>query len=259
MTKRRSNTSTKAREFVRFIDSNPIPIPTAYNQKKFSSHDLVNVSPKTTNQQKVFDMWNDDYSMILAGSAGSGKSFIALYLSLCDVLDKVNGYEKIIIVRSAVQAREQGYVPGTQEEKNAIYELPYTQLFNDLFRKTNQYKFLKEAGIVEFHTTGNIRGVTWDNSIVIFDEFQNANYEELATVATRVGQHSKLIYCGDIAQNDLHRKKNDISGFAKFVKIAAMIPSFRSVYFNHDDIVRSGFVREFIIAEEMWNDANPNG
>ena len=140
MTKRRSG-SAKAREFVRFIDNNPIPIPTAYNQKKFSSLDLVNVSPKTVNQQKVFDMWSDDYSMILAGSAGSGKSFVALYLSLCDVLDKVNGYEKIIIVRSAVQAREQGFVPGTQEEKNAIYELPYTQLFNDLFKKTNQVIF----------------------------------------------------------------------------------------------------------------------
>lgn len=257
MAKRKN--STKAREFVRFMDNNPIPIPTSYNQKKFSSLDLVNVNPKTVNQKKVFDMWSDDYSMILAGSAGSGKSFIALYLSLRDVLDKVEGYEKIIIVRSAVQAREQGFVPGTQEEKNAIYELPYTQLFNDLFKKSNQYKFLKEAGVVEFHTTGNIRGVTWDNSIVIFDEFQNANYEELSTVATRVGRHSKLIYCGDIAQNDLHRKKSDHSGFNKFVQIAQTIPSFRSVYFGHDDIVRSGFVREFIIAEEQWNEANPNG
>jgi phosphate starvation-inducible PhoH-like protein len=258
MTKRRSS-SVKAREFVRFIDNNPIPIPTAYNQKKFSSLDLVSVAPKTLNQKKVFDMWSDDYSMILAGSAGSGKSFVALYLSLCDVLDKVNGYEKIIIVRSAVQARDQGFVPGTQEEKNAIYELPYTQLFNDLFKKTNQYKHLKEAGVVEFHTTGNIRGVTWDNSIVIFDEMQNANYEELSTVATRIGKHSKLIYCGDMAQNDLHRKRNDQSGFTKFVKIASTVPSFRSVFFGHDDIVRSGFVREFIIAEEMWNEANPNG
>lgn len=254
--KRKSN--AKVREFARFIENNPIPIPTEYNQKKFSSLDLKNVKPLTLNQECTFDLWNDDCSMILAGSAGSGKSFLALYLALNEVLDKANGYEKVIIVRSAVQAREQGFVPGTQEEKDAIYELPYTQLFNDLFRKKNQYKFLKESGIVEFHTTANIRGVTWDNSIVIFDEFQNANYEELATVATRIGKNSKLVYCGDIAQNDLHRRRNDISGFSKFVQIAESVPSFRIVYFNHDDIVRSGFVREFIIAEENYNKSHPN-
>lgn len=254
--KRKSN--TKLREFARFIDNNPIPIPTEYNQKKFSSMDLINVRPLTLNQKCVFDLWADGCSMVLAGSAGSGKSFMALYLALTDVLDKVNGYNKVIIVRSAVQARDQGFVPGTQEEKNAIYELPYTQLFNDLFKKNNQYKYLKEAGIVEFHTTGNIRGVTWDNSIVVFDEMQNANYEELSTVATRIGKNSKLIYCGDIAQNDLHRKKNDVSGFSKFIKIVENVPSFRTVFFNHDDIVRSGFVREFIIAEENYNNDYPN-
>lgn len=218
--------------------------------------DLESIRPMTDNQELLFDIWNDDNNMILAGSAGTGKTFLSMYLSLHDVLDKKNGYEKLIIIRSAVPTREQGFVPGTQEEKNAVYEAPYVNIFNDLFKKRNQYKFLKEAGIVEFHTTAYIRGMTFDNAIIVFDEFQNANYEELATVATRVGTNSKVVFSGDVMQNDLYRKKNDESGFKKFVAIADRVPSFRKVHFNRDDIVRSDFVKEFIIAEETYNQLN---
>ena len=257
--KRRSNAKVRDTrgEYTRFIDNNPIPIPTEFNQKKFSAMDLKNVNPMTLNQQRVFDLWADDYSMVLAGSAGSGKSFVALYLALAEVLDKVNGYEKIIIVRSAVPTRDLGFLPGTLEEKTEVYELPYAQLFDDLFKKKNQYKHLKAAGVVEFVTTANIRGLTWDNAIIVYDEFQSSTYHELATVATRLGKNSKVVYCGDLAQNDLIVKKNDVSGFTKFVGIVDRMPSFRKVYFTHDDIVRSGFVKEFIIAEENWCTANP--
>lgn len=255
MQKRKSNAKSQYDNFDRFLNSNPIPIPVEFSQKKFTQMDLINVKPMTTNQQRVFDLWKDDYSLILAGCAGSGKSFLALYLALNEVLDKSNNYEKIIIVRSAVPTRDQGFVKGTNEEKNAVFETPYEQLFNELFKKKNQYKNMKEVGLIEFHTTSYIRGLTFHNAIIIFDEFQSATYHELFTVATRIGKNSKVIFCGDMAQNDLLTNKNDVSGFNKFVTIADRVPSFRKVYFTHDDIVRSGFVKELIIAEEMYNDA----
>ena len=247
----------KNAEFDRFLDQNPLPVTSIYgSHKKFSQHDLINVTPLNDSQQKVFDLWNESAAMILAGSAGTGKSFLSLYLALNEILDTETPYNKLIIVRSAVPTREQGFLPGTQEEKNEIYELPYEQLFNDLFKRSNQYKFLKQAGIVEFRTTGNIRGLTWDNSIVLFDEFQSATYHELSTVATRIGKDSKVIYSGDLAQNDLVTRKNDVSGFAKFVGVADLVPDFNKVYFTCDDIVRSGFVRDFIIAEEHYSSKN---
>lgn len=259
MAKRKSNAKSRQNyydEHDSFLSKNPIPIqiPTEYNQKKFSPMDMINVKPLTHNQQRVFDLWSDNYSMILAGSAGTGKSFLAIYLALNEILSNNSEYDSLIIVRSAVPAREQGFVPGTQEEKNSVYESPYIALFDEIFKKKNQYKFLKEVGIVKFETTAFIRGKTFDNSIIIFDEFQNANWEELSTVATRVGKNSKVLFCGDIAQNDLHRKRNDDSGFDKFVSIADRVPSFRRVTFTRDDIVRSSFVKEFIIATEDYED-----
>lgn len=259
MTKRRSNAKARADSFNQFLTKNPIvEIPTEYNrsQKVFSIHDMINVKPLTRNQGKLFDIWGEDYSLIIAGSAGSGKSYLALYLALNEMLDPESKYERVIIVRSAVPTREIGFLKGSEEEKIAVYETPYIQLFDELFKKKNQYKFMKEAGLVEFHTTSYVRGLSFHNSIVIFDEFQSATYHELFTVATRLGQNSKVVFSGDFAQNDLLKSKSDVSGFAKFVAIADRVPSFRKIYFTHDDIVRSNFVKELIIAEEVYNETH---
>lgn len=253
MAKRRSNAKQNQFHFEADFSYNVLEMP---NQKKFSKYDLKGIRPLTDNQEKVFELWPEDYSMVLSGSAGTGKTMVALYLALNEVLGGESEYNKIIIIRSAVPSREIGHLPGTLQEKTEIYELPYKQIFDDIFKKTNQYKYLKEARIVDFQTTSFIRGLTFDNAIVIFDECQSANYHELATVITRLGKNSKIIICGDTKQNDLFNKRNDESGMPKLLEITRTMPSFRNVTFTVDDIVRSEFIKEFLIAEERYNQNN---
>lgn len=250
MAKRRSNAKSKQFHFEGDISYNVVEMP---NQKKFSHYDLKNIKPLTDSQKKVFDTWGEDLSMELVGSAGTGKSMVALYLAMNEILTGQSEYNKLIIIRSAVPSREVGHLPGTLQEKTEIYELPYKQLFDDIFKKTNQYKYLKEAHIVDFQTTSFIRGLTFDNAIVLFDEAQSANYHELATVITRLGKNSKIIICGDTKQNDLFNKRNDESGLPKLLEITRMMSSFRKVTFTVDDIVRSEFIKEFLMAEERYN------
>lgn len=242
-------------EFERFLSDNAIQ-HVEPQTKKFSMHDLTRVSPMTRNQQNTFDLWHDDYNLILSGSAGCGKTFLSIYLAMREILNPATPYERLVIFRSAVPTRDMGFVKGTQEEKSAVYENAYHQIFNELFPKENQYKYLKEAGKVEFHTTSYVRGVTFNNAIILFDEFQSANFHELFTVATRVGKDCKIIFAGDHAQNDLTKSKNDVSGFQKFVKVASMVPEFRQVTFNRDDIVRSEFVKSLIVAAERYDELN---
>lgn len=254
MQKRKSNAKSQYDNFDRFLNSNPIPIPVEFSQKKFTIHDIKSIQPMTRNQKRVFDLWGDDYSIVLDGFSGVGKSFVSIYLALNEILDSDSKYEKIIIIRSTTSVRSPGFLPGNLDEKNAIYELPYVQIFNDLFKKKNQYENMKAAGLVEFHSTAFLRGLSFSNAIVIFDEFQNANYEEIATCIQRISTNSKLILCGDYMQNDLIRMKNDVSGFDKAIKIIDMMSDFRKVSFEISDCVRSEFVKSFLIAEAMYNE-----
>lgn len=251
MAKRRSNAKNNPK-FDEFLSNNPIPIPTDFNrnQKTFSQHDLINVKPMTKNQERMFDMYSQGYNIAAIGYAGTGKTYLALYLALNELLQKDSPYDKIVIVRSVASVRDVGFLPGTLEEKIEVFETPYKETFDQLFKKTNQYKYMKQAGLVEFVSTSFIRGVTFRNAIVIFDEGQNATAEELSTVVTRLDSNSKLIVCGDTKQNDLIRKKTDVSGFPRFIQIMNLMPSFRNVIFQLDDIVRGGIVKEFLIAED---------
>lgn len=219
-------------------------------RKSWTIHDLKSVRPITPSQEDLFCEWlNDSSNNILAhGSAGTGKSFLALYLALGEVLQQEQ--QKIIIVRSAVPAREIGFTPGTEAEKMSVYESPYHNILHELVGRSSTYQDMKDAGLVEFVSTSFIRGVTWDNSIIIFDEIQNATWEEINTVITRVGYNSRIILCGDIKQNDLHFKRNDISGFDKLIKVASKMNSFKQIHFTQEDIVRCEFVKEWIIACE---------
>ena len=215
---------------------------------KFS---MKKIYPITEAQKIFFDEYNDQQNIVNLGSAGTGKTYISLYLGLQDVLQK-NQYDKIVIVRSAVQSREQGFMPGSLSEKESYYETPYINIVNDLFDRNDAYDILKRKEMIEFVTTSFVRGLTYDNCIIILDEAQNCQYEELRTIMTRVGNDSKIVFCGDTKQDDLRNSRNmrDVSGLYKFVDVIKEIDDFSLINFTIDDIVRSGIVREFIIAEE---------
>ena len=185
--------------------------------------------------------------MMLHGAAGTGKTFIALYKALEEVMDKGNPFEKVIIVRSVVPSREIGHLPGDEKEKTDVYVAPYRAVCEDLFQTEQAYDRLVEQKNIEFMITSFIRGITIDNSVIIVDECQNMNFQELSSIITRVGEGSKIIFCGDFKQTDLCRK-HDQSGLRDFVEVINRMPSFRSVEFGIEDIVRSALVKEFIVA-----------
>ena len=185
--------------------------------------------------------------MLLHGVAGTGKSFIALYKALEEVLDKSNQFNNIVIVRSAVPSREIGHLPGDEREKTEVYQAPYIDICTDLFGRSDAFQRLCEQGVINFMITSFVRGITLNNSIIIVDEAQNMNDMELNSIITRVGENSKIIFCGDFRQTDLY-KKTDMSGLKKFMVIADMMPSFQVIEFDVKDIVRSDIVREYIIA-----------
>lgn len=218
------------------------------NGLKVHLDDLLLIKPQTINQSKFFDKYDDSDFFILSGYPGTGKSFIALYKAIEEVLEQDN--LKVVIVRSAVPSRDLGHLPGDLNEKLEVYEQPYINICSKLFKKGDAYQRLKEQRKIEFLSTSFLRSVTLDNSIIILDEFQNCGSVEIETVATRVGHNSKLILCGDYLQNDLNKKSQDTSGFCEFMNIAKYIPNTIHIEFNNvDDICRSGFVRDFILAK----------
>lgn len=218
-------------------------------RKKFHAKDLTHIIPKTETQKDVFDSWEEDKNLFLFGSAGTGKTFLALFLSFRDLL--AEKYDKVYVVRSAVSSRDIGALPGTKEEKIAEYEAPYNSICNELFSFGKAYDNLKKVGKVEFLPTSFLRGRTLDNCIVIADEVQNMSFEEADTIITRMGENSKIIFCGDGKQNDLHFHKYDKSGFDKFLSIIEnMIDYFDCIEFFPEDIVRSGLVKSYILEKE---------
>lgn len=223
-------------------------------RKKFHLKDLKQIQPKTKNQSKLFDSWYDDpqQNFFLCGSAGTGKTFLSMFLALYDVLDSETDYDQVVIVRSPIQSgRDMGALPGDVDEKMLQYESPYIAICDELFPWAKSYENLKKLGKINFIPTSFIRGTTFNNSIIILDEIQNCTFEELATVITRVGKDSKIVFCGDIKQNDLNKSKYEVSGFNKFYEIIVnMADTFDMIEFEHSDIVRSKLVKEFIITCE---------
>jgi phosphate starvation-inducible PhoH-like protein len=215
---------------------------------KITLDHLNTISPMTENQKIFFNLFESGIDAILLhGVAGTGKTFIALYKALEQVLDRSSDFQKVIIVRSAVPSREIGHLPGDEKEKSEVYKLPYIDICDSLFNHIQPFVRLEELKAVQFLITSFVRGITLDNSIVIVDECQNMTDMELNSIMTRVGTHSKIIFCGDFRQTDLY-KRNDMSGLKKFIAIADAMPSFKVVEFGVDDIVRSKLVKEYIIA-----------
>lgn len=209
---------------------------------------LSKVEPITANQSKAFKAFDDGYHLCLQGSAGTGKTFLSVALALEAVLR--GEYKRVVIVRSAVPTRDLGYLPGTQEEKEDAYTAPYRAMINDLFQDGDAWMKVMQAGQVQFMSTSFIRGLTIDNSIVIVDEAQNCTYHELCSVITRLGENCRFVMCGDYYQSDF-TKQNDKKGILEFNRITENMRDFTTVEFDFKDIVRSGFVRDFIMTKEM--------
>jgi len=225
------------------------------NGLKVRIDDLKTFEPLTDNQKLFFDAYKrGDYFVALHGVAGTGKTFCALYKAIEEVLDKSNPFKKIIVVRSAVQSREIGHLPGDVNEKMEIYQQPYRQICETLFGRRDAWDRLEEQHFIEFISTSFIRGMSFDDAIIIVDEMQNMTFEEIDTVMTRVGYRSKILWCGDYRQTDLNKKKNDMSGILKFFDIAHHMKAFTRIEFTADDIVRSSLVKDYIMAKLQYED-----
>ena len=221
---------------------------------------LKTVNPLTENQRRTFDSYYSGQNLLLMGSAGTGKSFLSLYLGLNDLLKEDSEFKKLIIIRSAVPSRDIGFLPGTQKEKMKVYELPYKQIFNELLGRGDAYDILRNKGIVEFECTSFLRGITFNDALIIVDECQNNSWGELVTLITRVGENCRIIFSGDYFQSDLnpkHQRDTSKGDILKFQKVIESMSMFDVIGFTHEDIVRSKLVKEFIIKSDMIsNDYN---
>ena len=223
-------------------------------KKPLSSDYLVNIEPISENQKRLFDSYKEGKQIVAYGCAGTGKTFITLYNALRDVLDESSPYEKIYIVRSLVATREIGFLPGDYEDKSDIYQVPYKHMVKYMFQMSSDADFemlygnLKAQDTIKFWSTSFLRGTTLDNAIVIVDEYQNLNFHELDSIITRIGENSKICFCGDARQSDLI-KTNDRNGIVDFMNILRKMSSFDIIEFEIEDIVRSGLVKEYIIAK----------
>ena len=223
-------------------------------KKPINNEYLVDITPLTDNQKILFDSYNQQKNIVAYGVAGTGKTFITLYNALKDVLDETTPYERVYIVRSLVSTREIGFLPGDHEDKADIYQIPYKHMVKYMFQMPSDADFemlygnLRSQETIKFWSTSFIRGTTLDNAIIIVDEFQNLNFHELDSIITRVGENSKICFCGDATQSDL-TKTNDRNGIVDFMNILRKMVSFDIIEFDVNDIVRSGLVKEYIVAK----------
>ncbi len=220
-------------------------------KKPINNDFLVDIQPLTDNQGTLFKDYSQGKNIFAYGSAGTGKTFIVLYNALKDVLDEYSPYNKIYIVRSLVSTREIGFLPGDHEDKSALYQIPYKNMVKYMFEMPTDSDFemlygnLKQQETISFWSTSFIRGTTLDDAIVIVDECQNLNFHELDSIITRVGENTKIHFCGDATQTDL-TKTYEKNGILDFMKILEQMPSFASIEFGVEDIVRSGLCKEYL-------------
>ena len=217
------------------------------NEINIGKFEMMNVEPMTETQAQAYIAWDNNKSLMLHGCAGTGKTFIGLHMALQSVL--AGQYKKLVIVRSAVPTRDIGFLPGSVEEKLKVYEQPYSAISKSLFRRGDPYDILKNKFMVDFVPTSFIRGTTIDNAIVLVDEINNLTFHELDSVITRLGKNTRMILCGDMYQSDL-KFKDEQDGLLRFMNIINKMDMFESLEFDMEDIVRSGLVKQYLIAKD---------
>jgi predicted ribonuclease YlaK len=223
-------------------------------RKPINSDMLVGIEPLTATQEKVFSDWESNKNLFLYGAAGTGKTFIGLYLALREVLKEDSPYDKVYVVRSLVSTREIGFLPGDHEDKSSLYQIPYKNMVKFMFEMPDDNSFemlygnLKTQETISFWSTSFIRGTTFDRAIIIVDECQNLNFHELDSIITRVGEDCKIMFCGDVQQTDLV-KANEKNGILDFMSILRLMDEFGMTEFGVDDIVRSGLIKSYLVSK----------
>lgn len=248
--KRRTGRNAELEYLTNAINNNIKAMEEGPKRKNWTMHDLKNIKPLTQAQEDAFHAWFNDNHICLHGSAGTGKSFIALYLALNNLFSQLQ--QKVVIVRSAVATRDVGFLPGDLDEKVALYELPYHDICHELVGRRSTYQDLKDAGVIEFQTTSFLRGLTWDNAVLIIEESQNMTFHEIDSIMTRVGHNTQIILTGDTKQTDLDgSKKMGTSGISAAMRVFSNMEGCCNVEFGPHDIVRSQFVKSWILASEQ--------
>lgn len=223
--------------------------------KKLNYQDMINKAQAVTdNHKSLLKALKTEQHVIVTGAPGTGKTFTAISAAM-ELILKEKTFQKLVIVRSIVPVRDIGFLPGGKQEKCSEYELPYTNIFAEIFEKhKNAFNLFKEQGMVEFQPTSFNQGITIDNSFIIVDEAQNLNYEELYNIMTRLGKYSKIAFCGDFKKQDMLKKnKNDKSGYKKFIDVINSDQSLREDFdiidMRPEDCQRHSIVRKFVLAD----------
>ena len=210
-------------------------------RKKINLH-LTPVSAKNDRQKAVL---RSKKNLVLMGAAGTGKTFLASYMGFQAVMNEE--YNRVVYFRSAVPTRDIGFLPGTEKEKMEVYKKPYKGICTELFDNGTAFEELEFKGKVKFEATSFARGMTLRDSFVIVDECQNMTFQELDTLITRLGENSRIIFCGDIEQADLPK-----NGFGSFYGILRTMEEFQSVNFQIEDIVRSELVKSYLTQKQRY-------
>jgi phosphate starvation-inducible PhoH-like protein len=225
----------------------------ASNRSAYIKHEhLIEIEPFTNNQKKAVDAWNEGKHLFLSGSAGTGKTFLALHLGLTQALTKDADCDNVTIIRSIVPTRDIGFLPGDEEKKKLAYVRPYVGICSEICEDNSAWGKLTASKTINFESTSFIRGTTFDDTVLVVDECQNMSGHELDSVITRTGDRCRIIFCGDYYQSDF-RNGRDKNGILEFMKIIETMKDFAVINFTWSDIIRSDFVREYIMSKEMMN------
>lgn len=207
---------------------------------------LYAIKPQTKSQEEAFDEFSSGQNLVMMGPAGAGKTIVAMYLALREVMSKKSN--KLVIVRSAVPSRDIGFLPGSLEEKASLYEAPYADACSVIFGRDDAYDCLKRSNQVAFMTTSYARGINVRDSILFVDEASNMTFHECDTMITRAAEGTRVIVCGDRKQSDLECNQHE--DFVKFCDVLGQMKSFSTIVYGIEDVMRSELVREYLRARQ---------